>query len=54
MRLYNTKGYIDMVPSPETDIDETDSRIDLTIKIDEGSPYQIGSIEILTPHHSPF
>jgi len=53
-RLYNTKGYIDMVPSPETDIDETDSRIDLTIKIDEASPYQIGSIEILTPHHSPF
>jgi hypothetical protein len=51
-RLYNTKGYIDMVPAPETDISEGDSRIDLTISIDEASPYRIGSIEILTP--APF
>lgn len=53
-RLYNTKGYIDMVPAPETDIDETDSRIDVTIKIDEESAYRIGSIEILAPDPSPF
>jgi outer membrane protein assembly factor BamA len=53
-RLYSAKGYIDMVPAPETDINEADSRIDLTIKIDEGSPYRIGAIEILTPDHSSF
>lgn len=53
-RLYNTKGYIDMVPAPETDIKEGDSRIDLTIKIDEESPYRIGSIEAFSPDHSSF
>jgi hypothetical protein len=50
--LYNTKGYIDMVPAPETDIDETDSRIDLTIKIEEESAYRIGSIEVLSSDRS--
>ena len=51
-RIYGAKGYIDMVPAPETDINEGDSRIDLTIKIDEGSPYRIGSIEVLSSDHS--
>jgi outer membrane protein assembly factor BamA len=53
-KLYNSKGYVDMVPAPETDINEVDSSIDLTIRIDEGSPYRIGSIEILTADRSPF
>jgi Surface antigen variable number repeat len=53
-KLYNSKGYVDMVPAPETDINEGDSRIDLTISIDEASPYRIGSIEILTPAPSSF
>jgi outer membrane translocation and assembly module TamA len=53
-KLYNARGYIDMVPEPETDINEGDSRIDLTIKIDEGSPYRIGSIEVLSSERSSF
>lgn len=53
-KLYNTRGYIDMVPEPETDINDGDLRIDLTIKIDEGSPYRIGSIEVLSSDHSSF
>ena len=53
-RLYSAKGYIDMVPAPETDINEGDSRIDLTIMIDEGSPYRIGSIEVFSSERSSF
>jgi surface antigen-like variable number repeat protein len=53
-KLYNSQGYVDMVPAPETDINEVDSSIDLTIKIDEASPYRIGSIEILSPDRSSF
>lgn len=47
MKLYNSKGYIDMVPVPETQFADKDLRIDLTIKIDEGSPYRIARIEVL-------
>ena len=53
-KLYNTKGYIDMVPAPETDITEVDSRVDLTFRIDEGSPYRIGAIEVLSSDRSSF
>jgi hypothetical protein len=47
IKLYESKGYIDMVPEPETQITDEDSRIDLTIKINEGSPYRIARIEVL-------
>jgi hypothetical protein len=45
--LYGSKGYIDMVATPETQPRDPDSRIDLSIKIDEGSPYRIARIEVL-------
>jgi hypothetical protein len=47
-RLYNSKGYIDAVPAPETYITEGDSRIDLVLKIDEGKSYRISEIELPT------
>ena len=47
IKLYGSKGYIDMVPDPETQITDKDSGIDLIIKIDEGNPYRIARIEVL-------
>jgi hypothetical protein len=47
-RLYNSKGYIDAVPAPETDISEGDARIDLVLKIDEGKSYRISEIQLPT------
>jgi hypothetical protein len=46
-RLYGSKGFIDMVPEPETDIQEKDSRIDLIFRIDEGKSYRIGEIAVV-------
>src|SRR5437867_2180971 len=46
-RLYGSKGYIDATPEPETTIDESGSRIDLLIKVDESKPYRISKIEVL-------
>jgi len=45
-RLYTSKGYIDMVPEPQTDFSEDDSRIDLTFRMDEGQLYRISSIDL--------
>jgi outer membrane protein assembly factor BamA len=47
MRLYGSKGYIDATPEPDTTIDESGSRIDLLIKVDEQKPYRISKIEVL-------
>jgi outer membrane protein assembly factor BamA len=43
--LYGSRGYIDMTPEPEFDIDGESAR--MLIKIDEQKPYRIGQIEIL-------
>jgi len=45
-RLYVSKGYLDMVPEPQTDFYEDDSHIDLTFRIDEGQLYRIRSIDL--------
>lgn len=45
-RLYGSKGFIDMVPEPETRIRE-DSRIDLIFRIDEGMRYRITEVAVL-------
>lgn len=47
MRLYQSKGYLDAVPEPITDIDGSDRRIDLNFKIDEGLAYRISGIDLL-------
>ena len=46
-RLYGKKGFIDMVATPETKMDEN-NRIDLLIEVEEGKQYRLGSVEILT------
>jgi len=46
-RLYGSKGYIDATSEPDTTIDESGSRIDLLIKVDESKPYRISKIEVL-------
>jgi hypothetical protein len=45
--LYGSRGYIDMTPEPELDIDSDTAVIKMVIKIDEGKPYRIGKIEFL-------
>jgi outer membrane protein insertion porin family len=45
--LYQSKGYIDEVPTPETTINDKDSIINLVMKIEEGNPYRIARIEVL-------
>jgi len=44
--LYDSKGFIDQVPEPVTDIINSESRIDLIFRIDEGEPYRIANILI--------
>lgn len=46
-QLYDAIGYINMVPEPGLDIDDTSRIIDLTIKIDEGPQYRVGKIDFL-------
>src|ERR1700730_1052712 len=45
-RLYVQRGYIDLTIEAETDIDENDHRIDLTLKVDPGVQYRVGHVEI--------
>jgi len=46
-KLYSRNGYLDEVPEPDTLICDEDSRIDLTLKVDEGISYRIGGIDLL-------
>ena len=46
-QLYDAIGYIDMVPEPGLDIDDTSRIIDLTMKIDEEPQYRVGKIDFL-------
>ena len=45
--LYTSKGYLDVVLEPMLSFNETELRIDLTMKIDQGAPYRISGIELL-------
>ncbi len=44
-KIYGQYGFIDFVPTPETDIDETAKRIDVTMKFDEGKQYYVHRID---------
>jgi len=46
-RLYGTRGYIDMVPTPEVHNDDNGGPLELVIKVDEGKQYRVGKIEFL-------
>jgi len=44
-KIYGQYGFIDFVPTPETDIDEAGKRIDVTMKFDEGKQYYVRRID---------
>ena len=44
-KIYGQYGFIDFVPTPETDIDEADKKIDVTMKFDEGKQYYVRRID---------
>jgi outer membrane protein insertion porin family len=44
-KIYGQYGFIDFVPTPETDIDEAAKRIDVTMKFDEGKQYYVHRID---------
>ncbi len=44
-KIYGQYGFIDFVPTPETDIDEQAKRIDVTMKFDEGKQYYVHRID---------
>jgi outer membrane protein insertion porin family len=43
--IYGQYGFIDFVPTPETDIDEDAKRIDVTMKFEEGKQYYVRRID---------
>jgi len=44
-KIYGRYGFIDFVPTPETDINEDAKRIDVTMKFDEGKQYYVRRID---------
>ena len=44
-KIYGQYGFIDFVPTPETDIDQAAKRIDITMKFDEGKQYYVRRID---------
>lgn len=47
MKLYATKGYIDMVPEPVVRNDDDRGVMDLIMKMDEGTQYRLGHVDFL-------
>jgi len=46
-RLYGTKGYVNFTVIPETDIDDSNRLVDLTLGLYEGQQFRIGSVQFL-------
>jgi hypothetical protein len=46
-RLYGSKGYIDMVLTPEIQNDDDGGPINLVMRLDQGKPYRVGKVEFL-------
>jgi len=46
-RLYVSVGYINMVASPDLQVDNTSQRISVTLEVEEGEQYRVGSVEVL-------
>src|ERR1051325_7558646 len=44
-RAYGRRGYVDMTPVPDTEVNEAQGNIDLTVMIDQQAQYRVGSIE---------
>jgi Surface antigen variable number repeat len=45
--LYGAHGYINFVAVPDINVDEAHQRISLTMQLDEGRQFRVGSIQIL-------
>jgi outer membrane translocation and assembly module TamA len=45
-RLYSSKGFIDMTPEPEFQIDDKGLLISVLVKTDEGKQYRVGNVEV--------
>jgi len=45
-KAYSKKGFIDMVPEPEFQIDEKSLLVDVAFRIDEGKQYHVRTVEI--------
>ena len=46
-KIYGRYGFIDFVPTPETDINEEAKRIDVTMKFEEGKQYYVRRIDFI-------
>ena len=46
-RLYGTKGYINFTAIPETEIDDNNRFVGVTIDLDEGQKFRVRSVQIL-------
>jgi Surface antigen variable number repeat len=45
-RVYGQKGFIDMVPQPETNLDDKNLLIDVLFRVDEGKQYHVRRVEV--------
>ncbi len=45
--LYGSQGYIDLVASPVTQVDNAHQRISLLVEVQEGKQFRVGSVEVL-------
>jgi hypothetical protein len=52
-RIYNTRGHIDFVAVPETDIDKTARTISLRMYLDEGPIYHAGTLTVRGEESQP-
>ncbi len=46
-KLYSSRGYIDFVPTPLTEVDDDTRRIALVLELSEGRQFRVRKIEIL-------
>jgi outer membrane translocation and assembly module TamA len=47
-RLYGAHGYIDFVATPITEINESTHRLDVTMEIDQGKAFRVGTVTVDT------
>lgn len=47
-KLYGSRGYIDFVAEPETDVDDDTQRIYLIMVLDQQKPFRIGKVDVIT------
>jgi outer membrane protein assembly factor BamA len=46
-RLYVSVGYINFVADPDLQIDKTSKRVSVTLEIEEGEQFRVGSVDVL-------